>query len=81
MISAWYAKASISARNLAGAYTRIFTCSLVSHNAHNHPMDVLTAVFRCSRLCYNGYLTALPKIACFKTIGYFCLIAQYKYAC
>ena len=58
----------------------VFTGGLVSHNAHNHSMDILTAVFRCSRLCYNGYLPALPKIACFKTIGYFCLIAQYKYA-
>ena len=57
MISARYAKTSISTSNLAGAYIRIFTGVLISHNAQkcqNHPIDVVTVVFRCLRLCYSG---------------------------
>ena len=53
VISARYAKASISTSNLAGAYIRIFTGVLISHNAQNHPIDVVTVVFRCLRLCYS----------------------------
>ena len=35
----------ISTSNLAAAYIRIFTVTLISHNAQNHPMDVLTVAF------------------------------------
>ena len=44
-------QASISARNKPGAYIKIFTGALISHNTQNHPMDVVTVAFLCSRQC------------------------------
>ena len=44
-------QSNISARNKPGAYIKIFTGALISHNAQNHPMDVVTVVFLCSRQC------------------------------
>ena len=49
MVLPQYSKASISARNKPGAYIKIFTGALISHNAQNHPMDVVTVAFLCSR--------------------------------
>ena len=69
-----YTKASISARNKLGAYIKIFIDVLIRHNAQKPPMDVVMVVFLCSRQCYNGYLTVVSKMACFKTIVNFCLI-------
>ena len=46
-----YSKASISARNKPGTYIKIFTGTLMSHNAQNHPMDVVTIALLCSRQC------------------------------
>ena len=48
------AQASINTSNLAGAYIRIFTGALISHNAQDHPIDVVTVTFCCLRLCYSG---------------------------
>ena len=45
---------SISTKNLAGVYIKIFTSIEISHNAHNHLMDLITIAFCCSRLCYSG---------------------------
>ena len=38
-------------KNKPGAYIKIFTGALISHNAQNHPMDVVTVAFLCSRQC------------------------------
>ena len=48
VVSPQYSKASISARNKPGAYIKIFTGALISYNAQNHPMDVVTVAFICS---------------------------------
>ena len=53
--------------NLSDFFTSNAFYYTVSHNAQNHPMDVFTVAFYCSRLCYSGSLTALSKIARFKT--------------
>ena len=42
---------SVSARNLIGT-SKIFTSVLISHNAQNHPMNVITVVF-----FVEGYVT------------------------
>ena len=43
-------------------------------------MDVGMIALRSSRLCYNGWLTAVSKTARFKTIVNFRLILRQKYS-
>ena len=47
-------KASVSARNLAGIYIEVFTGTLISHTAQNHPVDLVMIAFLCLEVCYNG---------------------------
>ena len=69
---------SISDRNEPQPHIKKFTGALISHNAHNHPMDVATLMFLCSRQCSNGQLIVVSKIT-HKTVVNFCLIKSTVY--
>ena len=63
VVSARYAKASISARNKSGAYIIIFTGILISYNAQTPPVGVVTVAFLTVGISFHTLVfTAKPTV-------------------